>query len=170
VATDGVFGRGLNSEPSLSSFDTRIESGDIGQAIGGGSTLTSAKTDFVGLRYARMTRFDRIKVFLGRQMGDGGNWSEMPRVFILKSPIDTDRLPPEQDPAHWTEIPLSRFVGSFSQSPNANPGMVIEIPLTGVSGAIRTGYGWAVGGVQGNGSSHYISITELRAYGETLDD
>ena len=174
VATDGVFGRGLNNEPPLSSFDTYAESQGSPQTPQIHQTQINeplppyAKSDFVGLRYGRLSRFDRIKVFLGRQMGDGGNWSEMPRLFILKKPVDTDRTPPEQDPVHWTEIPLHSFVGSFSPSPNANPGMVLEIPLTGVSAAQRTGYGWAVGGVQGNGTSHYISITELRAYGETL--
>ena len=181
VATDNLFGRGEKNEGTRSSFDTftkKLGIGD-GELEGGGgqqpetanqkSSLSTIgyplSTSFVGLRYDRPARFDRIKVFLGRQMDDGGSWAEMPRVFILKNPVDTDRTPPEQDTANWLELPLRPLFGAaFTPEPDKNPGAVIEIPLTGFSIEDRTGYGWALGGVKGDGPAGYVSITELRAY------
>jgi hypothetical protein len=122
-------------------------------------------TAFVGLRYDHAIRFDRIKVFLGRQSDDGGCWAKPPRVFILKKPVDTNSTPPENDPANWREAPWKPLVGSaFQPEPCGNPGTVLEIALTALSEEDSTGYGWAVGGVPGNGSGQYISVTELRAY------
>ena len=120
AVTDGKYGRGENNAGPRSSFDTR--------------TNGRSNTDFVGLLYDHRIRFDRIKVFLGRQMGDGGNWAETPRVFILKHPVDTGSVPPEDDPADWRELPSQHFYGaSFKAEADANPGAVIEFPLTGSS-------------------------------------
>ena len=181
VATDDKFGRGEKNEGPRSSFDTSakrlgIRDGGL-EGVGGRLSETANQksslsnihhplsTSFVGLRYDRPQQFDRIKVFLGRQTGDGGSWAEMPRVFILKNPVDTDRTPPEQDTANWTELPMRPLFGAaFTPTPDKNPGEVIELPLTGFSAEDRTGYGWAIGGVQGDGAAGYVSITELRAY------
>ena len=109
LATDNTFGRGEGNAPACSSFDTM--------------STNQSQTAFVGLRYGRLTRFDQIKVFMGRQMGDGGNWSAMPRVFILKNNVDTNQTSPEDDPANWRELPLRQVYGAaFSASPSANPG------------------------------------------------
>ncbi len=186
VATDSFFGRGEKKEGPRSSFDTAAkglgirdwgleEAGEKNrktaksqipnQQISNPQSFIPSPTSFVGLRYGQLVRMDRIKVFLGRQMGDGGNWAAMPRVFILKNPVDTDRTPPEQDTANWIELPMRPLFGTqFTPAPDKNPGEVIEIPLTGFSIEERTGYGWALGGVAGDGQAHYISITELRAY------
>ena len=48
--------------------------------------------------------------------------------------------------------------------------MVIELMLTGESEDVRTGYGWAVGGVRGNGKAGYVSVTELRGYGVEVEE
>jgi hypothetical protein len=154
VATDGIFGRGEDGQGPRSSFDT---------LTGGG-----AKSDFVGLLYDRPVRFDRIKVFLGRQSDDGGSWQQLPRLFSLTSRIDPGSTPPEDDPANWRAIPLCLSYGaSFSAKANANPGEVLEFVLT-IPAEDRIGYGWAVGGVKGNGRTGCVSVTELRAYGEEV--
>ena len=91
-------------------------------------------------------------------------------MFILKNPVDTGSRSPESDPANWGEVPVRLLYGpSFDALPNASPGQVLEFVLTNRSVDERTGYGWAVGGVGGNGQMHYVSITELRAYGAESD-
>ena len=68
-------------------------------------------------------------------------------------------------------FPYANYTGApFSTAPDANPGIAIELPLTGFSVEQRTGYGWAIGGVDGNGQAGYVSITELRAYGVESPD
>jgi len=159
VVTDRQFGQGENGSPARSCFDTYD------------SHSSSSQTDFVGLTYSGCARFDRIKVFLGRQSKEGGIWREMPRVFILKAPMDTGSVPPESDSAHWRELSLHSLYGaSFDTKPCEKLGEVIELLLTSVPEVERIGYGWALGGVAGNGKDHYISITELRAYGISLPD
>ena len=93
----------------------------------------------------------------------------MPRIFILKNPVDTGSTPPEDDPANWRELPLGRlsYGDPFHAAADVNPGTAVEWALT-TAAEDRTGYGWAVGGVKGNGEAGYISITELRAYGMEL--
>lgn len=164
VATDDVFGRGVGDVGPHSSFDTQIivnKTGRLGDeetrrhavSVSQSPSLQVSKSAFVGLRYASPIRFDRIKVFLARQTEEGGNWAETPRVFILKNPVDTNRTPPENDPGNWLELPSHHFAGDlFTAKPTAAPGAVVEFPLTGSPEEERTGYGWAIGGVKGNGS------------------
>ncbi len=166
VATDGIYGRGEKNEEPKSSFDTYQGLGFRGQ--GSEKLATSHQpltTSFVGLLYGnKKTRFDRIKVFLARQTAEGGSWAEPPRLFILKKPVDTNQMPPEDDLEHWQELPYQPLYGAFSQKASPGPGAVFELALTGSSPEDRTGYGWALGGVPGNGSQGYVSVTELRAY------
>jgi hypothetical protein len=124
----------------------------------------SPQSAFVGLRYSQPTRFDRIKIYLARQTEIGGSWVEMPRMFILKNPVDTNQTPPEDDPANWRELPRQLFCGDFGSPATPAPGAVIELMLTSVPAKERTGYGWAIGGVRGSGTAGYVSVTELRAY------
>jgi len=149
-------GRGAGGEGGLQQNTDSIRNG------------SQSPTSFVGLLYGnKKMRFDRIKVFLGRQKGDGGNWAAMPRVFILKRPVDTDRVRPESDPTNWRELRLDQlFYGNaFDAKADANPGAVLEFLLTGLSEEQRTGYGWALGGAPGDGRGGYVSVTELRGYG-----
>jgi hypothetical protein len=128
-------------------------------------------TSFVGLRYDHAVCFDRIKVFLGRQEKEGGDWVTMPRIFILKNPVDTDATPPENDPKNWREVLQEPLYGhGGTRSPTPGPGAVFEFALTKLSKNDRTGYGWAVGGVRANGSAGYLSVTELRAYAASAKD
>ena len=157
AANDGIFGRGENDEGPRSSFDTL--------------SAEDTQTDFAGLTYDRRVRIDRVKVFLGHQFGDGGGWKKLPRVFILGTPVDPGSMPPESNPADWRELPTPQvsYGTPFDARANANPGEVIEFVLTGYPAEHRTGYGWAIGGVDGNGSARYVSITELRGYGVELE-
>ena len=170
VATDGIYGRGEKNEERKSSFDAYQGSGFRGQ--GSEKLATSHQplaTSFVGLLYSnKKTRFDRIKVFLARQTAEGGSWAEPPRLFILKKPVDTNQTRPEDDPDNWQELPYQPLYGAFSPKVSPGPGAVIELALTGSSAEDRTGYGWALGGVPGNGSQAYVSVTELRAYSSPL--
>jgi hypothetical protein len=151
MATDGIFGRGEGNSPPMSSFDTLSRNSD---------------TDFVGLIYDRAMRFDRIKLFLGGQTKDGGSWSETPRLFVLKHHVDTNQTLPETDHANWRELSLRPLYGaSFKPDAGPGPGEVLEIPLAGFCVEDRTGFGWAIGGVKGNGRTGFVSVTELRAYG-----
>jgi len=155
VVTDDLYGRGEKNEGPKSSFNTQI------LATGHQPLATS----FVGLLYGnKKTRFDRIKVFLARQTTEGGSWAEPPKLFILKKPVDTNQTRPEDDPDNWQELPYQPLYGAFNPKASPGPGAVIEIALTGSSTEDRTGYGWALGGVPGNGSQGYVSVTELRAY------
>ncbi len=153
-AFQAIVEAGLSAKPRLatrpSCFDTRGK---------------RSATDFVGLRYDQSVQFDRIEVSLGRQTREGGNWSAVPSIFILKNPVDTGNIPPESDPTNWREIPLQAVSNTaFTAKPAAGPGEVLGISLAGLSPEKRTGYGWAVGGVPGNGSLGYVSIVELQAY------
>ena len=176
VATDGEFGRGEKGETPKSCFDTLTKglgTRDWGLKGGNGtgaetanskSQISNSSTVFVGLLYGRKMQFDRIKVFLARQTDEGGGWSEMPKLFILKNPVDTNQTPPENDPNNWQELSLHSLYTSFNSQSSTGPGAVIELVLSNTPAKERTGYGWAMGGVRGNGSCGYVSVTELRAY------
>ncbi len=158
--TNGVIDRNLPAaQLGLDGFDTF--SGDAA-----GTT-----TDFVGLQYAGLYRFDRLTVELGRQFGDGGDWETTPRVFILKNPVDTNTAPPESDPANWLElVGLSETTGhAFSSLVMPGPGGTVSFDLSSVPAAMRTGYGWAIGGVDGNqnanGVINFISVSEVTVSG-----
>ncbi len=170
MVNDCQFGRGENNQRPRSSFETRKGPGARGQESEiDNQQISNPSTCFVGLLYNKETRFDRIKVFLARQTSEGGSWAEMPKLFILKKPVDTNQMPPEEDPADWREIPHQSLYGAFSPDAAPGPGAVFEIALTSLSEEERTGYGWALGGVRGNGSAGYISVTELRAYNTPTD-
>jgi hypothetical protein len=128
-------------------------------------------TDFVGLQYGATYRFDSLTVELGQQFGDGGDWETTPRIFILKNPIDTDKLRPELDPVNWLEVSGAIETTNHVFTPIAlnGPGGTINFDLSAIPASLRTGYGWAIGGVDGNeaggGGSHFISLTEVSATG-----
>ncbi|HWQ90239.1 MAG TPA: LamG-like jellyroll fold domain-containing protein, partial [Clostridia bacterium] len=137
------------------------------------ATFGRDETDFVGLRYTEQMAFSLIKIDLGRQFGDGGSWAEYPRVYILKEPVDTDRSLPDQDP-RWVEAVGAVLISGSRFDPvndaadgEVPPNSPITFDLSSVPLAQRTGYGWAVGGVQGDnaGFPSFVSISELRGFG-----
>ena len=133
----------------------------------------AGSSDFVGLGYAEPQVFGVVKVDLGYQFGDGGDWSFQPKVFILKNPIDTDQKAPETDLVDWVAVPASDVSGNIfdvnidqpaDSSPLVNSPIVFDLSHLPLSE--RTGWGWAVGGVQGNGPvAQFVSIAEARAFG-----
>jgi hypothetical protein len=133
-------------------------------------------TDFVGLVYPALYRFDRLTVELGLQFGDGGDWESTPRVFVLKNPVDTNTTSPESDPTNWVELAgLAETTGhTFSSLNTQGPGGTVSFDLTSVAPALRTGYGWAIGGVDGNqnanGVVNFISVTEVLVGGELVPE
>lgn len=126
-------------------------------------------TRFSGMLYGANQLFSAIKVDLGRQFGDGGNYAQTPKVFLLKNNVDTDRARPETD-INWVEVPAhlvsaSKFDPAADPTGEVSPSTPIVFSLNHLPAGQRTGYGWAVGGVQGDGSITFTSLSELRAYG-----
>ncbi len=149
LATDGI----ANGTDNAAGFDTWS---------GGGQP-----SEFVGLLYPFSEDFHSIKVNLGNQFPDGGSWLSEPKVYILKHPIDTNQTRPENDTNDWLQVPaklLSPAKFQATMDPNA-PDTPIVFDLSGVPASDRTGYGWAIGGVKGNGANDFISISEVGAYG-----
>jgi hypothetical protein len=142
--------------------------------------INYGSSDFIGLTYQQPQVFGVIKVDLGRQFGDGGDWSAVPTLYLLKSPVDTGSAFPESDP-NWVAVPATLVSGNiFSWSVDipggGNPfNTPIAFDLSHLSASQRSGYGWAVGGVPGNAlattgtgiapAQEFISLTELRAFG-----
>lgn len=132
-----------------------------------------ANSQFAGLQYDQPFVFDLVKVDLGYQYGDGGDWAAQPRVFILKNPVYTAQTAPENDPVNWMAVPAALASGSvFDIMPDAPadtvppPNTPIAFDLSQLPLSQRTGYGWAVGGAPGNGpNAHFVSLAELRAFG-----
>lgn len=133
--------------------------------------VDGTQTDFVGLLYSTPYRFDTLSVELGNQFADGGDWETTPRIFILKNPVDTEGARPETDPTNWIELPGAVETTGHVFSPIVTPGAggTISFDLTGLPAVQRSGYGWAIGGVDGNqnanGVINFISVSELSATG-----
>lgn len=151
--TDGVVNNLNNGNTGLDTFD-------------GGSG-----TRFVGMIYSSSVDFQQVKVDLGQQFVDGGDWQQQPRLYLLKQAYDTRSTRPETIPAYWTQVSAKLISGS-SQFQSAawgvgrvSPNTPYVFDLSGLTPEQRSGYGWAVGGVQGNGSVHFLSFSEARAYG-----
>lgn len=163
--TNGVLDRNLpEGQRDADGFDNWI------------NDASGAVTDFAGLLYYGKSRFDTITVELGNQFGDGGDWEEMPRIFILKNPVDTNMALPESDPANWHEVfgAVETSGHTFSNLVTPGAGGTITFDLSSIHPGQRTGYGWAVGGVDGNANAagvfNFISITELSATGAVVPE
>jgi hypothetical protein len=161
AVTDGM----VFSTGQTSGFDTW--QGDAGGTL----------TDFVGLQYNQLVRLDTLTVDLGNQFGDGGDWEETPRIFILKNPVDTGSTRPEDDPANWTEVfgasETTGHVFDLLVVPGAGGTMTFD--LSAISASDRTGWGFAVGGVDGNhrasdGMWNFISVSEISATGAAVPE
>ena len=135
--------------------------------------VNPSKTDFAGLIYGTQCEFSTIEVYLGMQFGDGGNWASAPSVYILKNNVDTNLTLPEDDPGNWQLVNAVITSGNtFNAAGDSNPPAVspIVFDLSSLSSDQRTGYGWAVGGVTGDGAAQFISITELKGYGALVPE
>jgi hypothetical protein len=132
-------------------------------------------SDFVGLGYAEPQAFSVIKVDLGYQFWDGGDWALPPRVFIQRLAEDSDQTQPELGAAGWVEVPAALVSGNiFDFAPDAPAGTVplpnspLVFDLSFLPLDQRVGFGWAVGGVPGNGpGAQFVSLAELRAFGQS---
>jgi len=132
-------------------------------------------SDFVGLTYPQPQVFAALQVDLGYQFVDGGDWAAAPEVYLLNNPVDTDQTPPESDLINWTEVPGALISGNvFDAAVDAPtgtppPNSPIVFDLSRLPYPQRTGYGWAVGGVAGDGpAAQFVSVAELRAFGDPL--
>ena len=105
------------------------------------------------------------------QFGDGGDWETTPRIYILKNPVGheyfttgdrSDKLARDHrshgnDGAHIQPAGIARrgWRGTFD--------------LSAIPAAERTGWGWAIGSVDGNANAagvvNFIPVTELSATG-----
>jgi hypothetical protein len=132
-------------------------------------TLNPFTSDFVGLIYNQPQAFGIIKLDLGFQFGDGGDWQTQPSVYILTNKVDTSTSPPESN-TNWMAVPATLISGNaFNYAIDGPAGVPVNTPitfdLTHLAPNQRAGYGWAIGGVPGNGGAHFLSSTELRAFG-----
>jgi hypothetical protein len=160
--TNGVLDR--NATPGADGYDTF-------------GNFPNTLTDFVGLLYGATYRFDTLTVELGQQFGDGGDWETTPKIYILKNPVDTDKTRPETDPTNWLEVTGAVETAGHVFNPVAlnGPGGTIRFDLSAIPANLRTGYGWAIGGVDGNvcngcGGNHFISLTEVSATGSLVPE
>ena len=150
-----------------------VSDGVVNNANNGGTGFdtwngTPNLTQFGGMIYPSAVTFNAVKVDLGQQFGDGGIWKTNPFVYILIHPVDTASTRPEVDTNDWVKVPATLISGSqFSGAinPNPSPNTPIVYNLSGLPAALRTGYGWAVGGVTGAGGNSFLSFSELRGYG-----
>lgn len=158
AVTDGVVNNVNNAPPAgRTGFDT----------FPGVNTV-----QFGGMIYQSPVEIQAIKVDLGQQFSDGGDWASLPNVYILKNPKDTDTAQPQVDTNDWVQVPAVLISGSSpvvisGTLPNPSRNTPYVYDLSGLTPAQRSGYGWAVGGVKANGANSFMSFSELRAYGVT---
>lgn len=166
-----IDGRGLafksitNGIINNASFD---EGFDTWQGDGAGTI-----TDFVGLHYATLNVFDSVTIELASQFNDGGDWDAKPKVYILKNPVDTNLTPPESDPDNWLELDAPETTGHvFSPLVAAGDGGRFTLDLSGFTQEQRTGWGIAVGGVDGNSNAsgvvNFVSVSEMLVAGTVI--
>ena len=75
-----------------------------------------------------------------------------PKIYILKNPVDTGSTRPETDPTNWLEVTgaVETTGHVFNPLGQNGPGGTINFDLSTIPAAQRTGWGWAIGGVDGN--------------------
>lgn len=158
--TNGVLDRTLGND----GFETDTFGGDPSGTI----------NDFVGLQYGSAYQFNSLKVELGKQYSFGGDWQSKPKIYILKNPVDTGTTRPEADPANWLEVTgATETTGHvFSPLGSSGTGGTINFDLSAIPADQRSGFGWAIGGVDGNqdsiGGGNFVSVTEVSATGTLI--
>jgi hypothetical protein len=182
---------GPNEDSRFYAFDrstdnatTFFQSGSFDTFQFNGTDQSSAATDFAGLIYSNPANptllpfvFDTVRMDLGRQYNDGGSFNTVPRLFILKTNTDPSKTRPETPGSGYAEVigaPLTSPSPPTFDEAVANPAGQDGLPtdqtpiifdLTSLPLAVRTGYGFAIGGVSGDGGVHFISVSEMSATG-----
>lgn len=131
----------------------------------------NSDTEFAGLFYGRLSRFDAVTVHtLSAGYGDGGDFAEQPKLYRLVNNVDTNMTHPEDDPENWVEVTGA----SYSSTNPTDPIATLQVnahsyDLSGLPESERVGYGWAIGGVDGaandGGCCNFITVTEVEATG-----
>lgn len=131
-------------------------------------TVGDVKTDFGGLLYDSLQQFDTLTLSYGTRFGDGGRFrvDAPPRLFLNITGVDTNTALPEADPINWREVTSATLI----REPDGETFDLTNIPLDQ-----RQGFGWAIGGVNGDGNNaanprNFISISELSASGATVPE
>ncbi|MDE3067320.1 MAG: hypothetical protein KGJ60_07180 [Verrucomicrobiota bacterium] len=167
----------------LGAFTNGIAQSSSAANTDNGDTFTGApfSPSFAGLIYKQPQVFGVVKVDLGYQFVDGGDWSAVPYVYLLKAPVDTGTSQPQSNP-NWVQVPATLVSGNiFSWEVDAPvgttppPNSPIAFDLSHLPLNERTGYGWAVGGVFGNAlattgtgispANEFVSLSELSGFG-----
>lgn len=117
---------------------------------------------FAGLLYTqpagsgKVTRFDSVRIDMGTQFAEGGDFGVTPRLFILKHNSDPNTSHPLLDERY---VPIA---AAPTKQTNGAGRPFYTFDLTSLSETLRTGYGFAIVG-EGSGSSRIISVAELSA-------
>ena len=124
------------------------------------------KTDFGGLLYNSLQQFDTVTLSYGTRFGDGGRFATAPRLFLNITGVDTNTSLPENDPINWLEVSGGTLIRELHGE---------TFDLTGIPLEQRRGFGWAIGGVNGDGNTsstpqNFISISELSASGVSIPE
>jgi hypothetical protein len=119
-----------------------------------------------GLLYSSLQQFDTMTLSYGARFGDGGRFATAPRLFLNITGVDTNTSLPENDPINWLEV----FGASLVREPDGETFDLTDLPLEQ-----RQGFGWAIGGVNGDGNTsptpqNFISISELSASGVSIPE
>jgi hypothetical protein len=119
------------------------------------------KTDFGGLVYASPQQFDTVTLSYGTRFSDGGRFPAAPRLFLNVTGVDTNTTLPESDLVNWREITTA----TLNRETDGE-----TFDLTALPAIQRQGFGWAIGGINGDGNTsatpqNFISISELSASG-----
>ncbi|MCB1207841.1 MAG: DUF11 domain-containing protein [Verrucomicrobiales bacterium] len=124
---------------------------------------------FAGLLYSenpgsgKATRFDQVKLDIGTAFPDGGDFAELPRLFLLRHNSDPGSSNPVAD-ERYALLPVIPV-----KSDNAAGRPAYTFDLTSLTASERTGYGFAVVG-PGSGTNHFISVSEISATGTRVAD
>ena len=140
LATDGV----VDTFDSFRGFDTF--NGNTGNPVFAGLVQT-------GLG-AQPQVFETATLSLGNQFVDGGDFATAPNLYLLMNNVDTNQSLPATD-LNWVLASDATLIQDGSD---------YTFTLSGEA-AGRTAYGFAIGGVEGNGSVRFLSVSELRATG-----
>lgn len=169
IATNGI----IESTPDQDEWETTPQRYDDSIPIGD----TSDATDFAGLYYCHASIFDTVTAhtYSSDLAPAGGEWSAEPKLYLLKNDVDTNQTRPEEDTVNWQEVTgaVLTYDGILEEYCYSNGYNFFSFDLTGLSTETRTGYGWAIGGVNGtktyNGIGNFIAITELEATGTVIE-
>jgi hypothetical protein len=162
--TNGILDRNAGIGLGNDGFETDTFGGDP----------TGVVNDFVGLQYGAAYQFNTLKVELGKQYSFGGDWQSKPKIYILKNPVDTGSTRPETDPTNWLEVTgaVETTGHAFNMLGQNGAGGTINFDLSAIPADQRSGYGWAIGGVDGNqdggGGGNFVSVTEVSATGTLI--